>query len=581
MGSLNRMRSAHHADIKEKGILYEDDDEPIKLVDRDDSFVIKEFCLSLIGKILNPKKQNVEKLLQTMPSQWGLSERITANDLGNGKFLFNFMSEEDLTSVLRQGPFHYNFCMFVLVRWEPIVHDDYPWIVPFWVRLIGFPLHLWTDVNLRNIGGRLGHVDTLELTEGRMLIDVDSRRPLKFARKVEYEGDEVTIEIKYDKLFKHCSICGLLSHEKGYCPSLDVRSRLQQPERHGVFTRMQMNQEQSYHPHLTRDSATPYQQPSLQGRELKLSRNDNPHYSRYNVGADTRERNLGYRGPSSRTRVEDDRRGRHSDRIIHRREDYRTSNRYGGARERPGPYDRPTEQSWRVKSKRGDGLGNGQNEVASGATSRELVPYEHSSAHSSLTKRIMDEQRCGETTSIRKIASAIVTPSRVEYPMEENVTVRGRGDARVLSFSPSDDLAPSNDDDLIIGALDDMELVDHPVDDMLEEEIEGEDLLELDLMEMEGNQSQPRPIEVKGRSSNKKPKGTKKLGVKRNAPLSINNRKFEVLRRGSPSDFNEITGHNEKEGGRQRLDSSFLPFKQMLNDCGMLEFPFTGDMLSW
>ena len=45
-------------------------------------------------------------------------------------------------------------------------------------------------------------------------------------------------------------------------------------------------------------------------------------------------------------------------------------------------------------------------------------------------------------------------------------------------------------------------------------------------------------------------------------------------------DFNEIICHNEKEGGRRRPDSSFLPFKQMLHDCGMLEFPFTGDMLS-
>ena len=105
-------------------------------MDRDDSFVIKEFGLSLIGKVLNPKKQNVEKLLQTMPSQWGLSERITANDLGNGKFLLNFMYEEDLNSVLRKVPFHYNFCMFVLVRWEPIVHDDYPWIILFWVQVI-------------------------------------------------------------------------------------------------------------------------------------------------------------------------------------------------------------------------------------------------------------------------------------------------------------------------------------------------------------------------------------------------------------------------------------------------------------
>ena len=46
-------------------------------------------------------------------------------------------------------------------------------------------------------------------------------------------------------------------------------------------------------------------------------------------------------------------------------------------------------------------------------------------------------------------------------------------------------------------------------------------------------------------------------------------------------DFNEITNHNEKEGGRRRSDRSFLPFKQMLSDCSMLDFPFTGNTLSW
>lgn len=46
-------------------------------------------------------------------------------------------------------------------------------------------------------------------------------------------------------------------------------------------------------------------------------------------------------------------------------------------------------------------------------------------------------------------------------------------------------------------------------------------------------------------------------------------------------DFNEINDHSEKEGGRRRYDSSFLTFKQMISDCGMLEFPCLGNNLSW
>ena len=170
MGPSNRVRSAHMEDTKGKGIIYEDDDEPIMLEEQDDSHTIRKFRMSLIGKFLNPKSQNVEKLLQFMPTQWKMEDRITANDLGNEKFLFNFSSEDDIQEVLRQGPFHYNFRMFGLVQWEPIVHDDYPWIIPFWVEITGIPLHLWT---VKNIGGRLGHIDTMELSAGRLLIDVD------------------------------------------------------------------------------------------------------------------------------------------------------------------------------------------------------------------------------------------------------------------------------------------------------------------------------------------------------------------------------------------------------------------------
>ncbi|KAF8080110.1 hypothetical protein N665_0974s0006 [Sinapis alba] len=46
-------------------------------------------------------------------------------------------------------------------------------------------------------------------------------------------------------------------------------------------------------------------------------------------------------------------------------------------------------------------------------------------------------------------------------------------------------------------------------------------------------------------------------------------------------DFNEITSNLEKKGGRKRTDTSFLPFQTMLSNCGMIDFPFKGNSLSW
>ena len=46
-------------------------------------------------------------------------------------------------------------------------------------------------------------------------------------------------------------------------------------------------------------------------------------------------------------------------------------------------------------------------------------------------------------------------------------------------------------------------------------------------------------------------------------------------------DFNDITGNHEKKGGRRRPDSSFMPFKTMLANCGMIDFPSKGNPFSW
>ncbi|KAG5375342.1 hypothetical protein IGI04_039938 [Brassica rapa subsp. trilocularis] len=488
MRSSLHTRSAHMADLKGKGILYEDDDEPIKLTEQDDSQVIKEFRMSLIGKVLNPKKQNVEKLLQSMPTQWGLQDRIIANDLGKGIFLFNFTTEEDLMSVLQKGPFHYNYCMFVLVRWEPVVHDDYPWIIPFWVQLYGLPLHLWTVTNLKNIGSRIGHVDvdSIELTEGRMRIEVNSRRPLKFKRKVESpDAEEVAIEIKYDMLFKHCTTCGLMSHEKGYCPTMEPPARVSS-ERGGVFTRVQVPQLRN----TRQPSLNEYNQPSLR-RDVEPARNR----------AEIRE--MASRWSATRNQIMV--RGRYQD-------DHAYQNRNTGAG------DRFRSHSDRIIRRR--------DERQSGNSSPKTddVPYEQLQSNQQgrvRTERSQDEME------------------------EDNVTIRGKNVALSLTFSPQANGGAENDQ--IIGALKDMEILDTNDAGMMECDVQNDDLLADEVREMDEKATHSHVAassNVMLAQSNKK---SSQSGAKRSAPLGIQSRKREILRQGSPR------AHTVKSSGGSKI----------------------------
>ena len=553
MGSFNRFSSARMADKKGKGVLLEDEDEPIQLVDDEDPHTIREYRMSLIGKVLNPKKQNVEKLISHMPTQWGVQDRVTANDLGNGKFLFNFSSEGDIKLVLQQGPFHYNFCMFVLVRWEPIVHDDYPWTIPFWVEITGIPLHLWTVKNLRSIGGKLGHIDTMELSAGRLLVDVDTRKPMIFTKKASSpEGDEVSLHFTYDKLFKHCKYCGFLSHEEALCPKKQGDFR-QQAKQASVFSRVQLPTDSLSHQPLLRDSHERERYHDRMDRNLDLRKDRRS--TNYDVPVNA----------SNRTGFEASNRGYGPERLSRRQEGNRWSRPVPRHSHRYAPYEHRNQLSWRERNKHVEKKGDDSfiNKEDHATKTQGLQP---SSSYIGQTEQPHDKRSSG-----KKLASTIITPSRDEVSNDDNVTFRYKEITCAFDFSNTENVVPHDEDEgQIIGALQDMDMgeagetaiivapqqeawmeCDDISDDLL-----GEELNEMDRV-VSSRQVDQVPMgavkKIKGKRSTSS-KGSSRHRV----PLGLSSRKAELFRRGSPRMHNAVLppSGETKENGQPRPSNS-------------------------
>ena len=142
------------------------------------------------------------------------------SDLGNGLFQFQFSNETDLLAVLERRPYHYARWMVIVQRWEPTVSKDFPSLLPFWIKVQGIPIHLWSEETVTDLGENLGIFDKLEITQTtvRMRVQVNGLLPLIKSSVIEYSnGDEVTATFLYEKLERHCSKCFRLDHEIRDC----------------------------------------------------------------------------------------------------------------------------------------------------------------------------------------------------------------------------------------------------------------------------------------------------------------------------------------------------------------------------
>ncbi|KAI0520067.1 hypothetical protein KFK09_007532 [Dendrobium nobile] len=162
-----------------------------------------------------------------MQKFWPLKGSMTLLSLADGFFL-KFTSSEELESVLSGGPWFILGKPFILQRWSPKFkpkHDEAT-PIPIWIKIVYFPLALWTLTGVSRIASYIGiplSVDSLTANRSRLtfvracvLISKDST--LSDEIPLEIDGEEMVLKVLYDWKPNRCEGCGSLIHPFSLCP---------------------------------------------------------------------------------------------------------------------------------------------------------------------------------------------------------------------------------------------------------------------------------------------------------------------------------------------------------------------------
>lgn len=181
----------------------------IKAPSLDNSALIKDNALTLIGRLTNPQDQKIWALIPALPRKWNLLGRETGSGLGNNCFQFRFEREDDLRRVLDNGPYHFAYWMVILQRWGPVISNSSP------------PFDSILNQNKRASTSLLAwrYCVSCWPRTARVRVLVDGLKPLIKESIVKFDsGEESLITLEYEKLESHSSICASLLHARRNCP---------------------------------------------------------------------------------------------------------------------------------------------------------------------------------------------------------------------------------------------------------------------------------------------------------------------------------------------------------------------------
>ncbi|XP_010412866.1 PREDICTED: uncharacterized protein At4g02000-like [Camelina sativa] len=185
--------------------------------------------VSLIGRLLNPREQDLRRVISYLPPLWGIALRVHGRILDDSYVQFLFSSEVDMVDVLRMGPWMVDNWFEALQRWEDFPELEFLTSIDMWVQIRGIPLPYVSEATARFIAKTIGEIVHLDFNEEtssqiafiRVKIGIGITDHLRFLRKVRFESSEkAMIGFEYEKLKRICTNCSRINHDSSHCPYL-------------------------------------------------------------------------------------------------------------------------------------------------------------------------------------------------------------------------------------------------------------------------------------------------------------------------------------------------------------------------
>ena len=98
--------------------LTKEEEEEITITTKNRADLLEECALSLFGRLLSDRHQNLRALKSTLKLDWKMGSDLQIVEIGNNVLQFKFNSEYQMQWVERNGPWNFENNLLLLCKWR-------------------------------------------------------------------------------------------------------------------------------------------------------------------------------------------------------------------------------------------------------------------------------------------------------------------------------------------------------------------------------------------------------------------------------------------------------------------------------